>query len=153
MGYADTVHIDELGDTIVVVFKLDGKESRISTVLVRGSTENYMDDIERAIDDGVNTFKGITKDGRFVPGAGATELELAAQLALYADTLPGLEQYAARKFATALEIFPKTLAESSGIHASELLSKLYAAHKEGKRNYGFDIDVSSYFFYSIIIFR
>ncbi|GAB1868372.1 T-complex protein 1 subunit theta [Camponotus japonicus] len=140
LGYADTVHIDELGDTIVVVFKLDGKESRVSTVLVRGSTENYMDDIERAIDDGVNTFKGITKDGRFVPGAGATELELAAQLALYADTLPGLEQYAARKFATALEIFPKTLAESSGIHASELLSKLYAAHKEGKRNYGFDID-------------
>lgn len=140
LGYADTVHIDELGDTIVVVFKLDGKESRVSTVLVRGSTENYMDDIERSIDDGVNTFKGITKDGRFVPGAGATELELAAQLALYADTLPGLEQYAARKFATALEIFPKTLAESSGIHASELLSRLYAAHKEGKRNYGFDID-------------
>lgn len=145
LGYADTVHIDELGDTIVVVFKLDGKESRVSTVLVRGSTENYMDDIERSIDDGVNTFKGITKDGRFVPGAGATELELAAQLALYADTLPGLEQYAARKFATALEIFPKTLAESSGIHASELLSRLYAAHKEGKRNYGFDIDVRSYF--------
>lgn len=139
------MHIEELGDTLVVVFKLDGKESRVSTVLVRGSTENYMDDIERAIDDGVNTFKGITKDGRFVPGAGATELELAAQLALYADTLPGLEQYAARKFATALEIFPKTLAESSGTHASELLSKLYAAHKEGKRNYGFDIDVRSYF--------
>lgn len=100
-----------------------------------------MDDIERAIDDGVNTFKGITRDGRFVPGAGATEIELAAQLSTYADTLPGLEQYAVRKFATALEIFPKTLAENSGSHASELLSKLYAAHKEGKKNYGFDIDV------------
>lgn len=141
LGYADSVYIDELGDTIVVVFKLEGKESRVSTVLVRGSTENYMDDIERAIDDGVNTFKGITRDGRFVPGAGATEIELAAQLAAYADTLPGLEQYAARKFATALEIFPKTLAESSGVRASELVSKLYAAHKEGKKNYGFDIDV------------
>lgn len=100
-----------------------------------------MDDIERAIDDGVNTFKGITRDGRFVPGAGATEIELAAQLSTYADTLPGLEQYAVRKFATALEIFPKTLAENSGSHASELLSKLYAAHKEDKKNYGFDIDV------------
>lgn len=140
LGYADTVCIDELGDTIVVIFKLDGKESRISTVLVRGSTENYMDDIERAIDDGINTFKGITRDGRFVPGAGGTEIELAAQLASYADTLPGLQQYAARKFATALEVFPKTLAESSGTHASELLSKLYAAHKEGKKNYGFNID-------------
>ncbi|KAL0133470.1 hypothetical protein PUN28_000898 [Cardiocondyla obscurior] len=143
LGYADTVYIDELGDTIVVVFKLEGKESRVSTVLVRGSTENYMDDIERAIDDGVNTFKGITKDGRFVSGAGATEIELAAQLATYADTLPGLQQYAAHKFATALEIFPKTLAESSGVRASELVSKLYAAHKEGKKTYGFDIDAEN----------
>ncbi|CAL7952233.1 unnamed protein product [Xylocopa violacea] len=140
LGYADSVYIDEVGDTIVVKFAISGKESRVSTIIVRGSTENYMDDIERAIDDGVNTFKGITRDGRFVPGAGATEIELAAQLSTYADTLPGLEQYAVRRFATALEIFPKTLAENSGGHASELLSKLYAAHKEGKKNYGFDIE-------------
>ncbi|XP_076753837.1 chaperonin containing TCP1 subunit 8 [Xylocopa sonorina] len=140
LGYADSVYIDEVGDTIVVKFAINGKESRVSTIIVRGSTENYMDDIERAIDDGVNTFKGITRDGRFVPGAGATEIELAAQLSTYADTLPGLEQYAVRRFATALEIFPKTLAENSGSHASELLSKLYAAHKEGKTNYGFDIE-------------
>lgn len=140
LGYADSVYIDELGDTMVVIFRLDGKDSRISTILVRGSTENYMDDIERAIDDGVNTFKGITRDGRFLPGAGATEIELAAQLATYADTIPGLAQYAAHKFATALEIFPKTLAENSGSHASKLLSKLYAAHKEGKKTYGFNIE-------------
>ena len=129
---------------MVVKFTINGKDSRISTIIVRGSTENYMDDIERAIDDGVNTFKGITRDGRFVPGAGATEIELAAQLSTYADTLPGLEQYAVRKFATALEIFPKILAENTGSHASELLSKLYAAHKESKKNYGFDIDVCIY---------
>jgi T-complex protein 1 subunit theta len=29
--------------------------------LIRGATDNYMDDIERAVDDGVNTFKGLTK--------------------------------------------------------------------------------------------
>ncbi|CAK9831818.1 T-complex protein 1 subunit theta [Anthophora retusa] len=140
LGYADSVYIDEVGDTIVVKFAIDGKDSRVSTIIIRGSTENYMDDIERAIDDGVNTFKGITRDGRFLPGAGATEIELATQLSTYADTLPGLEQYAVRRFATALEIFPKTLAENSGSYASELVSKLYAAHKEGKKNYGFDID-------------
>lgn len=33
----------------------------MSTIVVRGATDNYMDDIERAIDDGVNTFKGITR--------------------------------------------------------------------------------------------
>jgi len=61
LGYADAVTVDELGDTSVVIFRIDGSESRIATIVIRGSTDNYMDDIERAIDDGVNTFKGITK--------------------------------------------------------------------------------------------
>lgn len=61
LGYADSAYVDEIGDNSVVVFRLDGKESRISTIVVRGATENYMDDIERAIDDGVNTFKLITR--------------------------------------------------------------------------------------------
>ena len=37
---------------------MEATESKIATVVVRGATENYMDDIERAIDDGVNTYKG-----------------------------------------------------------------------------------------------
>jgi T-complex protein 1 subunit theta len=61
MGYADKVYVDELGETSIVVFRLDANESPLSTVVVRGSTDNYMDDIERAIDDGVNTFKGLCK--------------------------------------------------------------------------------------------
>ncbi|XP_046403104.1 T-complex protein 1 subunit theta [Ischnura elegans] len=140
MGYADSVAVDEIGETSVVVFKNEARESRISTIVVRGSTDNYMDDIERAIDDGVNTFKGITKDGRFVPGGGACEVELARQIATYGDTLPGMDQYAVKRFATALEVFPKALAENTGIKANEVLSKLYAAHEEGKKEFGFDIE-------------
>ena len=44
-----------------------------------------MDDIERAVDDGVNTYKQLTRDGRCLPGAGATEIQLAMQLATYAE--------------------------------------------------------------------
>ena len=87
------------------------------------------------------------QDGRFVPGAGATEIELARQIASYGETLPGLEQYAVKKFATALESFPKTLAENTGVKANEVVSKLLAAHEEGKKNYGFDIDVSNIYFF------
>ena len=45
----------------IYIFRVGTKESRVVTVVVRGSTDNYMDDIERAIDDGVNVFKGLCK--------------------------------------------------------------------------------------------
>lgn len=75
-----------------------------------------------------------------VAGAGAVEIEIGQQLAEYADTLPGLDQYAVRKFATALEAFPKALAENSGINATDLINHLYVAHQKGERTAGFDID-------------
>lgn len=140
LGHCDVVCVEELGDTPVVVFRLEGQDSRIATIVIRGATDNYMDDIERAIDDGVNTFKGLARDGRFVPGAGATEAELAHQLTQYADTLPGLEQYSVRQFATALESFPKTLADNSGHRSTVVLEKILEAHQNGQKNIGVDIE-------------
>lgn len=139
-GYCDKVYVDEIGETAVIVFKQDSEESAVSTIVIRGSTDNVMDDIERAIDDGVNTFKALTKDSRMVPGAGATELELAKQISSYGESCPGLEQYSIVKFAEALEVVPKALAENAGARGTEVLSKLYAAHQEGKKSVGVDVE-------------
>ncbi|XP_013794331.1 T-complex protein 1 subunit theta-like [Limulus polyphemus] len=140
VGFCDLVYVDEIGETPVVVFKQESKESRISTIVVRGSTDNLMDDIERAIDDGVNTFKAITRDGRLLPGAGAIEIELAKEIASYGETLPGIEQYPTKKLAEVLEALPKALADNAGVESTELISKLHAAHHEGKKNVGLDIE-------------
>lgn len=64
LGYCDSVVVEELGDTSIVAFRNKGDDSRIATIVIRGATDNFMDDIERAIDDGVNTFKALTRDGR-----------------------------------------------------------------------------------------
>lgn len=61
LGFADEVYVDEVGDTPIVVVRIGTKESKLSTIVVRGATDNYLDDIERAINDGVNTFKGLTR--------------------------------------------------------------------------------------------
>jgi len=143
LGYVDEVYVDEVGDTPVVVFRIGKEESRISTIVLRGATDNYLDDIERAINDGVNTFKAITRDGKMIPGAGASELELARQISAYGDTLPGLEQYSVKKYASALETFVKVFAENSGRKWNEILAKLYASHHDGKVNQGFNIEDDS----------
>jgi len=140
LGHVDHVYVDEIGETAVVIFKQEREETAIATIIVRGATENIMDDIERAIDDGVNTFKALTKDSRLVPGAGATEIELAKRIAAFGEAQPGMEQYAIKKFSEAFEALPRALAENSGIKATELISKLYAAHHEGKTTFGFNID-------------
>ena len=91
MGHCDSVYLTEVGDTQVVVFKhgkwlgfslilatyvednskgnsrfpsADKEDGAISTVVIRGSTDNLMDDIERAVDDGVNTFKLLVRVGQ-----------------------------------------------------------------------------------------
>ncbi len=61
------------------------EDSRIATLVIRGSTNNIMDDVERAVDDAVNTYKSLTKDQRFLPGGGATEIELAKQLTSFGE--------------------------------------------------------------------
>jgi len=140
MGYCAKVQVDEVGDVPIILFKQDKSEGAISTIMVRGSTDNIMDDIERSIDDGINNFKALTKDGRLLPGAGAVEIELAKQLTTLAESYPGLEQYAIKEFAKAFEVIPKTLAENSGHKNTEVLSQLYAAHQEGKATFGFNIE-------------
>lgn len=71
--------------SVILNLIADREETAVATVIIRGSTENIMDDIERAVDDGVNTFKALSRDDRFVPGAGATEIELAKQISSFGE--------------------------------------------------------------------
>ncbi|XP_064627629.1 T-complex protein 1 subunit theta-like [Lineus longissimus] len=139
-GHCDHVYQDEVGDTPIIVFKQEKEDTSLATIVIRGSTDNIMDDIERAIDDGVNTFKVMTKDGRYLPGAGATEIELAKRITSYGETCAGLEQYAIKKYAEAFEALPRALADNAGVRSTEVLSKLYAEHQKGSVNAGFDIE-------------
>jgi len=142
MGQCDVVETVEIGGDRVTVFRQKEEATRTATVVVRGATTNQMDDIERAIDDGVNVVKGLIKDSRLVAGAGATELELAKRVAEYGEKTPGLAQHAIKRFADALEVVPRTLAENAGLDATEVLSRLYAAHQgNDKGSIGVDVEV------------
>jgi chaperonin GroEL (HSP60 family) len=133
--------------------KGEGEKSRTTTIVLRGATANRLDDLERAIDDGVNVIKALLKDGRLVPGAGATELELARRVDAYGSGLKGLSQHAVKRYALALEVVPRTLAENAlgAMEGNEVVSRLWSKHeasgkgKDGKEvsgaAWGVDVEV------------
>ena len=138
-GTCHKVYIREFGATNVVVFEQTPGDSKIASLVIRGATDNLLDEVERSINDAVNCFKAVTRDGRLLPGAGATEIELAKKLASYADTCPGLDQYAIKKYAEALEALPRAIAENAGYKGPDILSKLLVAHQKGQVNQGIDV--------------
>ncbi|KAI8971644.1 T-complex protein 1 theta subunit [Mycotypha africana] len=145
MGQCDIVETVEIGSDRVTVFRQEeSSKSRTTTIVIRGATQNHMDDVERAVDDAVNTIKAATRNPQLLAGAGAVEMELNKRLQQVAAKTPGLNQHAIKKFAEALEVVPRTLCENAGMDATAILSRLYAAHyQEGDTGMSVGIDVEN----------
>lgn len=71
-------------------------------------------------------------------------MQLIERIVAYGEKAPGLSPHAIKKYGEAFEVIPRTLAESAGLDATEVLSRLYAAHhKRDNWNTGVDIEVRS----------
>lgn len=66
----------------------------------------------------------MIKNNNVVGGGGATELACSIAVGKEADKIKGVEQYAVRAFADALEEIPLALSENSGYNPIEYLSKI-----------------------------
>eukprot|EP00922_Rhytidocystis_sp_ex-Travisia-forbesii_P055523 GHVS01082233.1.p1 GENE.GHVS01082233.1~~GHVS01082233.1.p1 ORF type:complete len:543 (-),score=81.88 GHVS01082233.1:180-1808(-) len=141
MGLADSIEVEEISSKKVTVVK--GRESKVASIILRGSTPNTLDEIERSIDDAISCVRSITKSGRFVAGGGAVEMELASQLQTFASGVSGLDQYAVRKFAESFECVPRILSENAGHDSIKAITALYAAHQHGKKYEGVDVEGKS----------
>jgi len=149
-GYADVCETIEIGGDRVTVLRQEpdsgGVKTRTATIVLRGATQNHLDDLERAVDDGVASLKALLKDPRLVPGAGATELALARRVDTYGAGLRGLAQHAVRRFASALEVIPRTLAENAhgGAEGNEIVARLLAKHEKASgESWGVDVEAET----------
>lgn len=140
LGLAMKLEVQEIGGTKCIVLEQDSSLGQVSTVVLRGATDQMLDDVERAVDDGVNAYRVLTRDSRLLPAGGATEIEIARQLQVIGRKETGLDQYAIMQFAESLEVVPRTIAENSGLAASDAVSALYAAHAAGQVTAGLDVE-------------
>ncbi|MDI9437023.1 MAG: thermosome subunit alpha [Euryarchaeota archaeon] len=113
-----------------MIFVEECKDPKSVTLLIRGSTEHVVDEIERAVEDAIGVVAATVEDGKVVAGGGAAEISVAKGLKEYAETISGREQLAVSAFAEALEVVPKTLAENAGQDSIDALVDLRAAHEK-----------------------
>ena len=115
------------------------KNPKALTILIHGGTSHVIDEIERAIKDGLGDVIASLKSGLIAPGGGAIEIEVAKRLREYSQGLSGREQLAVEQFASALECVPLTLAENAGLDPIDTLTELKSRHDSGEKNAGLNL--------------
>ncbi len=138
LGKAEVVQEEKHGEDILTYIK--GCENpKALTILIKGGTEQVIDEIERAIKDSLGVLISTLKTGLVVPGGGAIESELAKRLRHFGQSLSGREQLAVEEFASSLESIPLTLAENAGLDPIDILTELRSKHDSGEINAGLNL--------------
>ncbi|CAN7995006.1 unnamed protein product [Ixodes hexagonus] len=109
------------------------------TIILRGATQQILDEAERSLHDALCVLSQLVKDGRVVYGGGSSEMLMAAAVSKLAETTPGKESLAMEGFARALRQLPTIIADNAGFDSAQLVSELRAAHSEGKKTAGINM--------------
>lgn len=107
-----------------VILIQECENSKAVTVLIRGGSRTICDEAKRCLHDAICVVRNMIKNNNIVGGGGATELACSLAVNREADKIKGVEQYAVRAFADALEEIPLTLAENSGYDPISYVSKV-----------------------------
>jgi thermosome len=134
-------HAEEAGEVpdadLTVISGCDNPKA--VTILLRGTSQLLLDELERAVYDAARVVQDAIEDGKFVVGGGSVETELQLRMREYAATIGGRVQLAIAAFANALQAIPRTLAENSGFDTIDKVVALRKAHADGAKYAGLNV--------------
>ncbi|MFW6458494.1 MAG: thermosome subunit alpha [Halodesulfurarchaeum sp.] len=131
LGHAESLSVKRYGEDDLL-FVSGGASAEAVTLFVRAGTEHVLDELERAVQDGVDAVLAAADTGQVVPGAGCTEVKLANAVRSAAAGIEGREQLAVEAFADALDSIPRTIAENTGMDPIDALVEVRAANESGR---------------------
>merc|ERR1719473_1598052 len=146
----ETVHAEKLGraDLVEEVPTGDGRVVKVTgvpgtgktvTLLCKASNRLVLDESERSLHDALCVLRCLVKKRFLTPGGGAPEMQCSYQLAKWANSLEGMQQYCVRAFAEAMEVVPYTLAENAGLDAIQVVTELRNRHAKGEAAAGINV--------------
>jgi thermosome len=140
LGLAALVEERKVGKDKHMIFVEGCENAEAVSIILHGVSEQFLEEMERALEDALNVVLDVIRSGKIVPGGGAPEIRVAETLRQYASTMEGREQLAIRAFADAVEAIPWTLAENAGFDPVDCLVSLRSQHGQGKKNRGLNIE-------------
>jgi len=113
--------------------------SKTVTIMARGGNKMIVEEAKRCIHDALCVVRNLITDNRIVYGGGAPEMSCSLRIAQEADKIKGIEQYAMRAFADALDSVPLALSHNSGFSPIETVAAIKALQvKTGNNALGVD---------------
>lgn len=113
--------------------------SKAVTIFIRGGNKMVIEETKRSIHDALCVARNLIRNNSIVYGGGSAEIACSIAVEFAADRHPGVEQYAIRSFAEALESIPMALAENSGLPSIETVTAVKSQQiKENNPFYGID---------------
>lgn len=127
----------ERGLTSMELIKFSGVgEGEACTVVLRGSTNQMVDEAERSLHDALSVLSQTVKETRVTLGGGCAEMLMSCAVDNEAKRVLGKKAIAVEAFSHALRQLPTILADNAGYDSSELVSRLRAAHYDGQSDAG-----------------
>lgn len=138
LGHCDLIEEVIIGEDKLIKFS-GVAAGEACTIVLRGATHQILDEAERSMHDALCVLSQTVTETRTVLGGGCSETLMSKSVDELAAVTAGKKALAVESFARALRQLPTILADNAGFDSSDLVSKLRAAHYEGKNTAGLDM--------------
>jgi T-complex protein 1 subunit beta len=138
LGHCDLVEEIIIGEDTLIRFS-GVAAGRACTIVLRGATEQLLDEAERSIHDALAVLSQTVKEPRTTLGGGCAEMIMARAVDEAATSVAGKKALAVESFAKALRQLPTILADNAGLDSSDLVSRLRKAIYGGDKSAGLDL--------------
>lgn len=138
LGRCDSIEEVMIGEDTLIRFS-GVAAGNACTVVLRGATEQLLDEAERSLHDALAVLSQTVKEPRVTLGGGSAEMVMAKAVDQASQNVAGKRALAVDGFAKALRQLPTILADNAGFDSSDLVARLRKAVYSGMTSSGLDM--------------
>lgn len=139
IGRCDLIEEIVIGEDKVIRFS-GVASGKACSIILRGASSHILEEADRSLHDALCILQQTIKSKKVVWGGGASEMHMARAVTEVVKDTAGKEQLAVEAFARALAQMPTIIADNGGYDSSELVTQLRAAHYQGNKYSGLNMD-------------